>query len=240
LRLLSVHLKSGCFDAPLENGGACTKLAAQVPILERWIDEREREGAALLVLGDFNRKLFAKSDQVWNDLQDADPASLKLWSPTALLKSKCRDGKYPDFIDHLLMNERFQNLMVPRSFVEHLYDQGDAPYVLSDHCPLSVDLDAALSGRATAPPSLPVETGAPTSEPDAPPLPPGAPATEHSASTQDQKIKGNISGAGRKLYHLPGCPGYEATKIDAAKGERFFDTEAQARAAGWVKAGNCR
>jgi len=48
-------------------------------------------------------------------------------------------------------------------------------------------------------------------------------------------IKGNISGNGR-LYHLPGSRGYGATVISTAKGERWFCSEDQALAAGWVKA----
>ncbi len=48
-------------------------------------------------------------------------------------------------------------------------------------------------------------------------------------------IKGNISDNG-KLYHLPGGRGYSATRIDTARGERWFCTEDQAIAAGWAKA----
>ena len=46
------------------------------------------------------------------------------------------------------------------------------------------------------------------------------------------RIKGNISGSG-KIYHVPGSDSYERTKIDESKGERWFCTEAEARAAGW-------
>lgn len=53
-------------------------------------------------------------------------------------------------------------------------------------------------------------------------------------------IKGNISGNGTKLYHFPGCGSYITTKITLSAGERWFCSEAQARAAGWRKAGNCR
>lgn len=49
-------------------------------------------------------------------------------------------------------------------------------------------------------------------------------------------IKGNISARGR-LYHLPGMGSYAATRINTAKGERWFCTEAQAKAAGWQRAG---
>ena len=45
-------------------------------------------------------------------------------------------------------------------------------------------------------------------------------------------IKGNIGGGGR-IYHTPGQEHYAATRISTAKGERWFCTEAEARAAGW-------
>jgi endonuclease YncB( thermonuclease family) len=46
------------------------------------------------------------------------------------------------------------------------------------------------------------------------------------------RIKGNISQNGR-IYHVPGSPSYDQTKIDTSKGERWFCSEAEARAAGW-------
>lgn len=45
-------------------------------------------------------------------------------------------------------------------------------------------------------------------------------------------IKGNISKSGR-IYHMPGQRDYAATRINEAKGERWFCSEAEARAAGW-------
>ena len=45
-------------------------------------------------------------------------------------------------------------------------------------------------------------------------------------------IKGNIGGGGR-IYHMPGQDHYAATRISTAKGERWFCSEAEARAAGW-------
>ena len=53
-----------------------------------------------------------------------------------------------------------------------------------------------------------------------------------SAPTTGCRIKGNISQSGR-IYHVPGSPSYDQTKIDESKGERWFCTEAEARAAGW-------
>jgi len=71
----------------------------------------------------------------------------------------------------------------------------------------------AASGRREPPPtrSLPVA--------------PGAPAT-------GCLIKGNISRNGR-IYHVPGSEWYDETRIDESKGERWFCTEDEARAAGW-------
>lgn len=48
-------------------------------------------------------------------------------------------------------------------------------------------------------------------------------------------IKGNINAKGKRIYHLPGMQFYERTQIDESKGERWFCTEEEAKAAGWVK-----
>ena len=46
-------------------------------------------------------------------------------------------------------------------------------------------------------------------------------------------VKGNIGKSGTRIYHVPGGQFYDRTRIDASKGERWFCTEAEARAAGW-------
>jgi hypothetical protein len=49
-------------------------------------------------------------------------------------------------------------------------------------------------------------------------------------------IKGNISmRTGERIYHVPGGKFYDATVISPGKGERWFCSEAEARAAGWRK-----
>ncbi len=45
-------------------------------------------------------------------------------------------------------------------------------------------------------------------------------------------IKGNISRSGR-IYHMPGGQYYKRTRVTTSKGERWFCSEAEARAAGW-------
>lgn len=49
-------------------------------------------------------------------------------------------------------------------------------------------------------------------------------------------IKGNISRKGTRIYHMPGQAFYEKTSIRPAQGERWFCSEAQARASGWRRA----
>ena len=58
VRLLNVHLKSGCFRGDLDRAfSPCRGLQRQAPVVEAWIDQRVREGVAFAVLGDFNRHL---------------------------------------------------------------------------------------------------------------------------------------------------------------------------------------
>lgn len=49
----------------------------------------------------------------------------------------------------------------------------------------------------------------------------------------DCDIKGNISSKDERIYHMPGGRWYAQTKIDEDKGERWFCSEDEARAAGW-------
>ena len=49
----------------------------------------------------------------------------------------------------------------------------------------------------------------------------------------DCLIKGNIGSGGKRIYHVPGSASYADTKIDESKGERWFCSEDEARAAGF-------
>ena len=65
------------------------------------------------------------------------------------------------------------------------------------------------------------QEGAPRTKPALPP-PPSGPC----------RIKGNISRSG-KIYHVPGSRDYDETRIDESRGERWFCTQDEAKAAGW-------
>ncbi|WP_171114809.1 thermonuclease family protein [Ruegeria sp. HKCCA5463] len=52
-------------------------------------------------------------------------------------------------------------------------------------------------------------------------------------SSETCLIKGNVSSKGERIFHEPGQRYYAKTRISAAKGERWFCSAAEARAAGW-------
>jgi len=61
-------------------------------------------------------------------------------------------------------------------------------------------------------------------------------ATEFGPILVGCPIKGNISkNTGQRIYHTPGQEYYTQTRIDWLSGERWFCSEADARAAGWRK-----
>jgi endonuclease YncB( thermonuclease family) len=49
----------------------------------------------------------------------------------------------------------------------------------------------------------------------------------------DCRIKGNISAKGVRIFHEPGQEHYAQTRINTGKGERWFCSPGEARAAGW-------
>jgi len=49
-------------------------------------------------------------------------------------------------------------------------------------------------------------------------------------------IKGNIRPKCVRIYHMPGQEHYARTVIRTGQGERWFCSEAEARAAGWRRA----
>lgn len=46
-------------------------------------------------------------------------------------------------------------------------------------------------------------------------------------------IKGNINARGQRIYHVPGGRWYDQTRINESRGQRWFCSEEEARAAGW-------
>ncbi|BAK67324.1 MULTISPECIES: endonuclease/exonuclease/phosphatase family protein [Sphingobium] len=133
LRLLSVHLKSGCFTG--QDAKACPVLLDQIPKLEAWIDEAARGPLPFVILGDWNRRLGLPDDRVWAEIDDGEPANADLRLADAGTPPTC-DPRYDSFIDHIVLDRRAAGRMI--AFGETRYAPGEKHY--SDHCPVSVTL----------------------------------------------------------------------------------------------------
>ena len=111
--------------------------------------------------------------------------------------------------------------------------------------PTPIEMPASTPMPPTDTPIPPTSTPFPPTRTPIPPTRTAVP-TQRPAPTQDvgyrcnRCIKGNISyNTGERIYHIPGCDYYYATKINSQYGERWFSTEAEAVTAGWRKAYNC-
>jgi endonuclease YncB( thermonuclease family) len=82
---------------------------------------------------------------------------------------------------------------------------------------------AALGHRPTARVPLMSDSGASSA---------ASTPSQSQAAPGECRIKGNVGSSGR-IYHVPGSHAYAKTRIDESKGERWFCTEDEARAAGW-------
>ncbi|MFN3313124.1 MAG: endonuclease/exonuclease/phosphatase family protein [Hyphomonas sp.] len=130
--IMSVHLASGCHAGG--ESGVCPLLFSQIERLETWIDARSAAGRAVIVGGDFNRRLELSGDTVWEELNDGVPSALHIAG--AGTGPAC-DPRYTEFIDFILMNDAAKSGKVTGSFRE---TTDTAPERPSDHCPISVDL----------------------------------------------------------------------------------------------------
>jgi hypothetical protein len=90
--------------------------------------------------------------------------------------------------------------------------------------------DVTATARAVTPPPLPTVVPAVVPTVALPTV------TPEPTATPECVIKGNIDEHGNKIYHVPGQLDYSRTKVDPAKGEAMFCSEAAAQAAGFRKA----
>lgn len=142
IRLLSLHLKSGCFSDPLStNSDACTKLNDQVPILEGWINDRAAEETPFIVLGDWNRR-FDVGEDFWPMIDDGKPHNSDLRRITKREDPLCWERQFDLFIDHIVFGRLSARWIKPYTFEQVVYqDDVSLRPKLSDHCPISVTLN---------------------------------------------------------------------------------------------------
>ncbi|MCW1430227.1 endonuclease/exonuclease/phosphatase family protein [Novosphingobium sp. JCM 18896] len=133
IRLLGVHLKSGCFTGA--EAKACPVLLGQIPALEAWIDAAANGAQRFAVMGDWNRRLALARDAVWSEIDDGVPANADLRLADEGVPPAC-DPRFDSFIDHIVLDKRAGRDM--HSYSEVRYAEGEKHY--SDHCPVVVTL----------------------------------------------------------------------------------------------------
>jgi endonuclease/exonuclease/phosphatase family metal-dependent hydrolase len=165
LRLLAVHLKSGCFDKSLGSNElssmkygtekeskekvACYTLSNQIKPLESWIDNRAKEDIPFILLGDFNRRFSidikksrSETQGLWQALDDEGAEDM--WAPTLTKNSECWGGYFKEYIDHIVLDPKARKQYVKNSFRQLVFAQKFTRKLsqnLSDHCPISIEID---------------------------------------------------------------------------------------------------
>ncbi len=135
LRLLNVHLKTGCREDRLDRSSRqqCDQLRLQLVALQGWIAQRRQEGVPFALLGDFNR---------WMDAREGFYAALQSSGPLARAtegrSSPCWGGG--GFISHIIAGGAARGWMQADSLRVLVYREtgAQAKARLSDHCPISV------------------------------------------------------------------------------------------------------
>ncbi|GMV00596.1 MAG: hypothetical protein AMXMBFR52_02520 [Burkholderiales bacterium] len=162
LRLLSVHLKSGCGNRLLDDRRKeCTALARQVTFLEEWIDGEAAAGRAFAVLGDFNRDLLrdqgeARSEsgrllRLWPEIDDGEPpeADLSNAAEGQRFVNCAMNQAFPGYIDHIVLSRTLAAGVVPGSFERVVYRTQDAvARKLSDHCPVALRVRPPVGAKS--------------------------------------------------------------------------------------------
>ena len=140
LRLLALHLKSGCHEQPLAGASyhACQALAHQVPVVAAWMAERRSEGVAFAVLGDLNRRLHP-GDEMFRALAAAAPIASVAEGFSNPCWARANSSGRP-FIDHILLGGAAVQWWRRDSMRVLTYSETDPRQreVLSDHCPVSI------------------------------------------------------------------------------------------------------
>jgi endonuclease/exonuclease/phosphatase family metal-dependent hydrolase len=149
IRLLSVHLKSGCArDSLAATRPACGQLSLQIPTLERWIDTQASEHKPFAILGDFNRDLRREPQgpSLWGELDDHDPPEADLVNTAEghTFQNCLPSQTFSGYIDYIVLGRRMARGLVNDSFGRALYPPEDAlRRKLSDHCPVFIRLRLA-------------------------------------------------------------------------------------------------
>ena len=132
LRLLSVHLRTGCWGAAQDDDSGNAEIWCNAAWPDRGAEGVGRRPSAkaqpFVILGDFNRRLALADDWAWRLLS---PASAPLLLLTKDAPFRC-DPRFPAFIDHMVAGGGAETMLAPGSFRE---ESRRDPH--PDHCAMS-------------------------------------------------------------------------------------------------------
>ena len=156
---LSVHLKSSCptnKNIHTSSDDDCQTLWKQAPLLADWIKVKRDSGIPFIIAGDFNRRFRQLNFEgtLWeamNGVGPDDPIDEPWVVPhpqtvTRLCPTRKGQGTQP--IDWIVLDTALAGGFAEGSYWERRYTRDDIDAAqngrgLSDHCPISIDLDLA-------------------------------------------------------------------------------------------------
>ena len=142
IAILNVHMKSGCFvdNYSRADSDACQTFAKQAPILDAWIEAKEKEKQAYMVLGDFNHRLTARYNHLTRQLFDNTDGSASSLVNTSSNMIGCHPY-YPAPIDIIFVGQMPENIeMSLLTSKAHNFENMEPKEMLSDHCAVSLSI----------------------------------------------------------------------------------------------------
>ncbi len=159
IRVLIVHLKSGCAAGPITDDLGqdedCPGLAKQLPFLKAWVDQAAAQTEPFMIIGDFNRRLDLEDSAVLpTDMMDSLNGAATVPTNDDLILSHSPAGKefkcWPDdfasqrfSIDFFVADPSASSLILKDSDwkwrYQHDIDLGTPKLQRpSDHCPVQI------------------------------------------------------------------------------------------------------
>ncbi|RYG89613.1 MAG: endonuclease [Alphaproteobacteria bacterium] len=131
IRLLGIHLRSGCFAGSDARAARCCSSRSRL-----WrLGSTTLRAVRFAVLGDWNHRLGLSGDRLWTEIHDDAPANADLPLADAGNSPLC-DPRYDSFIGDIVLDRRGDAAL--GAFSETPYAPGEKHY--SDHCPVAVTL----------------------------------------------------------------------------------------------------
>ena len=149
MSLLNVHMKSGCFvdDFLRSDSKSCRVFAKQAPILDSWVESKEKQQVPYVVLGDFNHRLSAPYNRLTRALTtNSDGSASSIVNTTEKLIG-CHPY-YPAPIDHIWAGN--VSLDVDKKVSAVLFNDMNPKAMLSDHCAVSLTLNKTQGQLSSA------------------------------------------------------------------------------------------